>query len=243
MVRIRVHPLVASPDGDDLQAAELDGWRHTRTFETELDGARGGLAVFTWPDDAADEDARSVRAKLQTLRDHTDQVAAHVREMAARLGPPAVEADALLRAAELHDEGKAARRWQDAMNAPEDGRPYAKTRGGGDWRLREGYRHEFGSLLKAEQASLPAETRDLILHLVAAHHGHARPLITTAGCQEAPPSVLAGRARDAALRYTRLQRRYGLGARLARSDPAGGRPERIAGGAGRWLSQRSRSIC
>lgn len=212
MVRIRVHPLVASPDGDGLQAAELDGWRHVRTFETELGdgGPRGGLAVFTWPDDAADEDARSVRAKLQTLRDHTDQVAAHVREMAARLGLPAVEADALLRAAELHDEGKAARRWQDAMNAPEDGRPYAKTRGGGDWRLHEGYRHEFGSLLKAEQASLPAETRDLILHLVAAHHGHARPLITTAGCQEAPPSVLAARARDAALRYARLQRRYGL---------------------------------
>lgn len=214
MVRFRVQPFAASPDGDGLQAAaELDGWRHVRSFETEFDGdgePRGGLAVFAWADDAPNEDARSVRAKPQTLRDHAHQVAARVREMAARLGLPAAEADALLRAAQLHDEGKAARRWQDAMNAPQAGRPYAKTRSGGDWRLLEHYRHEFGSLLKAERTSLPAETRDLILHLVAAHHGHARPLITTAGCQEAPPSVLAATVREAALRYARLQRRYGL---------------------------------
>ena len=213
MVRFRVHPLATSPDGDGLQPAELNGWQHARTFETELDGEGapcGGLAVFTWPNDAADEDARSVRAKPQSLRDHQDEVATRVREMATRIGLlPEAEVEALLWAARLHDEGKAAQRWQDAMNAPEAGRPYAKTRGG-DWRLLEGYRHEFGSLLKAEQASLPADTRDLILHLVAAHHGNGRPLITSAGCEEAPPSVLASRARDAALRYARLQRRYGL---------------------------------
>ena len=213
MIRFRVRPLVGDPDGDGLQGAELDGWRHVRTFETEFDGGGGllkGLAVFVWPGDSGDEEAGSVRTKPQALRDHADQVVARVRAMAARLGLPAGEADALVRAAELHDEGKAAGRWQDAMNAPVEGRPYAKTRGGGDWRLQQGYRHEFGSLLRAEQASLPAETRDLILHLVAAHHGHARPSITTAGCEEAPPSVLAATARDAALRYARLQRRYGL---------------------------------
>ena len=213
MIRFRVHPLAAGPDGDGLQGVDLDGWRHVRTFETEFDeggGLCGGLAVFKWPDDAAAQDSRSVLSKLQTLRAHADQVAACVRTMAVRLKLPAAEADALVCAARLHDEGKAARRWQDAMNAPEDGRPYAKTRGGGDWRLHEGYRHEFGSLRKAEQAPLPAETRDLILHLVAAHHGHARPLIATDGCQEAPPSVLEATARDAALRYARLQRRYGI---------------------------------
>ena len=246
MVRFRVHPLATSPDGDGLQPAELNGWQHARTFETELDGEGapcGGLAVFTWPDDAADEHARSFKANPQTLRDHTDQVAARVREIAARLGLPAAETDALLMAAELHDEGKAARRWQDAMNAPEDGRPYAKTRGG-HWRLLEGYRHEFGSLLKAEQASLPADTRDLILHLVAAHHGHGRPLIESAGCQEAPPSVLEATARDAALRYARLQRRYGLWglawreAILRAADRSASRE-----GAGRWLSPPYQSIC
>lgn len=73
-----------------------------------------------------------------------------------------------------------------------------------------GYRHELGSLLKAEQAQLPAGTRDLILHLVAALHGHARPSIPLEGCEDAPPSVLAATARSAAIRYARLQRRYGI---------------------------------
>ena len=95
------------------------------------------------------------------------------------------------------------------MRAPSEGRPYAKTRGG-DWRLLEGYRHEFGSLLMADSRDLPADTRDLILHLIAAHHGNARPLITTAGCEELPPSALESMAGAAALRYIRLQRRYGI---------------------------------
>ena len=44
--------------------------------------------------------------------------------------------------------------WQNAMCAPRDGRPYAKTTGGGDFRalMMDGatYRHEFGSVREAE---------------------------------------------------------------------------------------------
>ena len=96
------------------------------------------------------------------------------------------------------------------MNAPkDDGRPYAKTCGGGNLRLLEGYRHEFGSLLKAEREDLVDSTRDLILHLIAAHHGNARPLISTAGCEDGPPSLLESKAGEAASRFARLQRQYG----------------------------------
>ena len=109
----------------------------------------------------------------------------------------------------MHDDGKAAQKWQNAMNAPKDGRPYAKTRGGGNPRLLEGYRHEFGSLLKAENADLPASTRDLTLHLIAAHHGNARPLIRSQGCDEGPPSLMEVKAGESALRFARLQKRYG----------------------------------
>ena len=126
-----------------------------------------------------------------------------------RLGLPAEEINAISTAARLHDDGKAAARWQNAMNAPNNGRPYAKTSGGGNWRLLEGYRHEFGSLLKAELADLPDRTRDLILHLIAAHHGNARPLISSAGCEDGPPSLLESRAGEAALRFARLQKQYG----------------------------------
>ena len=172
--------------------------------------ARSGLAVFKWPDDPSDEDSRSVLSAPQSLRDHAEQVADYTCALARRLELSGDEADALVLAARMHDDGKAAERWQNAMNAPrDDGRPYAKTRGGGNPRLLEGYRHEFGSLLKAERQNLPNETRDLILHLIAAHHGNARPMISPAGCEDGPPSMLESKAGEAALRFARLQKRYG----------------------------------
>ena len=212
-IGFRVEEVAGSEDGEGLKiAGEFADWRHVRTFETGFD-ARGvawrGLAVYKWPEDAADEDSRSILSAPQTLADHAEQVATRARELATRLGLPDEEIEALAAAARLHDDGKAAARWQNAMNAPKVGGPYAKTRGGGNWRLLEGYRHEFGSLLRAEGAELPNHSRDLILHLIAAHHGNARPLISSAGCEDGPPSLLESRAGEAALRFTRLQKRYG----------------------------------
>ena len=209
--------LVEEVDGGEgeegLKPPDRGEWRHIRTFETRIDDggvARSGLAVFKWPDDPSDEDSRSVLSAPQTLRDHAEQVADYARAFARRLELPEDETEALVTAARLHDDGKAAERWQNAMNAPRDkSRPYAKTRGGGNPRLLEGYRHEFGSLLKAEELDLPTGTRDLILHLVAAHHGNARPTLSPAGCEDGPPSLLESRAGDAALRFARLQKRYG----------------------------------
>jgi CRISPR-associated endonuclease/helicase Cas3 len=113
----------------------------------------------------------------------------------------------------LHDEGKRAERWQRAFSAPREGRPYAKTRGPVNVRLLDGYRHEFGSLSYAEEdpefQSLSADRQDLVLHLIAAHHGNARPTIGVRGCDQAPPSVLEARAREVAMRFARLQRRWG----------------------------------
>lgn len=203
-----------SNDDEALQTDPGKGWRRVHAFEIGFaeDGhAQEALAVYQWADAAHHEDSRSILSRPQTLRDHANQVARRVREMAERLEIPVEEIEALETAARLHDDGKAANRWQEAMRAPDDGRrPYAKTRGGGDWRLLEGYRHEFGSLLMAEAKPLPADMRDLILHLIAAHHGYARPLISTAGCEELPPSALESKAGAAALRFIRLQRKYGI---------------------------------
>ena len=213
IIKFLVQSLTIRSDDEGLATSDFEDWRHVRTFETVLgtDGdVQGGLAIYKWHNDPGDEDSRSILSKAQSLQDHAEQVAKQVLEMAERLRLPQDEVDALERAARLHDDGKAVRRWQDAMNAPKDGRPYAKTKGGGNWRQLEGYRHEFGSLLKAENESLPSETRDLILHLIAAHHGYSRPLIATAGCEEGPPSLLATKAGDAALRFARLQKRYGI---------------------------------
>ena len=214
LITFRVEQITGGEDGEGLRLpADLDDdWCHVRTFETHFDsggGARRGLAVFKWRDGATDEDSRSIGSAPQSVRDHALRVVAHARELAQRLDLSEDDAEALVTAACLHDEGKAAIRWQNAMNAPRNGRPYAKTRGGGNWHLLEGYRHEFGSLLRAERLDLPDGTRDLTLHVIAAHHGNARPLISSSGCEDGPPSLLMKECGSVALRFARMQKRYG----------------------------------
>jgi CRISPR-associated endonuclease/helicase Cas3 len=170
------------------------------------------LRVEVWREAATTEDARAT-GPAQTLAEHHSWVERCARALASRLLLPDDWANVLALAARLHDEGKRAPRWQEAFNAPHPGGPYAKTRGPINQHRLEGYRHEFGSLPYAEADpafnELPEELRDLVLHLIAAHHGYARPLIPIGGCDDAPPSKLQERARDAALRFARLQRRWG----------------------------------
>ncbi len=219
--------------------AEDDAWRRRTALtlrsssdDDEADGPR--LVVEKWRGAAEGEDDRSVRPRPQTLSDHQACAACKAEEIADRVGLDGRARDVLVLAARLHDEGKRAKRWQEAFKAARDAKalgveePLAKTRGPIDQRVLGGYRHELGSLAVFEEgrkwsAELPADIReridrvegedwkDLLLHLVAAHHGGARPVIGTDGAAEedGPPTLLASRARDVALRFARLQRRWG----------------------------------
>jgi CRISPR-associated endonuclease/helicase Cas3 len=116
----------------------------------------------------------------------------------------------------LHDEGKRARTWQRAFGVPDEelkqGKVYGKTTRRPSLALLARYRHELGSLPYAERdprvQALSPELRDLCLHLIAAHHGFARPLLRTDGA-EGPPSMLQSRAQEIALRFTRLEKAWG----------------------------------
>jgi CRISPR-associated endonuclease/helicase Cas3 len=169
------------------------------------------LIVEKWRHDAATEEDRSA-GRPQLLDEHHAWTEERARGQVARLGLPGEYVEMLGIAAHLHDEGKRAKRWQRAFNA-ESGGVYAKTRGPVNVALLDGYRHEFGSLPHAKKDArlreLPEELQDLALHLVAAHHGFARPVIGTNGCEDSPPSVLEERAREVALRFARLQGRWG----------------------------------
>lgn len=201
----------------DLTAPPAEpGWRHRvrvpieRTSEGEV---VRWLMVQKWRNDSTTADDGASGA-LQTLAGHQEAAVARARAIAEHLGLPQVYARMLEIAARLHDEGKRAANWQKAFNAPASGGPFAKTPGPISQSLLDGYRHEFGSLpgvaADAEFLTLPNdELRDLALHLVAAHHGFARPLIGVQGCADAPPSLLEERAREVALRFVRLQRRWG----------------------------------
>lgn len=205
--RVRLAPADAEPTNDP-------GWRERARFawRSDVDGeVVEWLVVDRWQGDATTEDDRSA-GRPQALAEHQAWTEARARRLGQRLGLDPASVEILAIAAALHDEGKRAARWQRAMRAKEDA-VYAKTLGPMNSRLLDGYRHEFGSLRWAEAdprvRALPSEARDLVLHLVAAHHGGARPTIETRGCDDAPPSALEARARDVALRYFRLQERWG----------------------------------
>ncbi len=149
----------------------------------------------------------------QSLEEHQSWAEQQAQGIAQRLGLSPDYGRMLAVAARLHDEGKRAASWQQAFRAPTDGRVYAKTEGPIDFKRLAGYRHELGSLPYAEKdqqlAQLPAELQELALHLIAAHHGFARPIIGTSGYEEAPPSRLQRDAQRIALRFMSLQRRWG----------------------------------
>jgi len=207
--RVRANELAAE---EQIEGGE---WHlaHVFTVERNAEGEPTRvLTVETWRDAATTEDARAA-GPVQTLEEHQSWAEQRAQELGKRLGLPDRWVNVLALAARLHDEGKRALRWQEAFNAPPTGGPYAKTPGPIRQNRLEGYRHEFGSLPYAERneaiASLPEDQRDLVLHLIAAHHGYARPLIPVDGCDDAPPSMLQERAREVALRFARLQRRWG----------------------------------
>jgi CRISPR-associated endonuclease/helicase Cas3 len=204
------------------EEGEEDEWRCEDDFVLRRDGEGAPLewlVVEHFKDAAQQEDARSISAKAQELREHQSWAEEQAKEIAAAMGLSGNAAKALALAASLHDEGKKAPRWQRAFKASRDAArfdlaiPLAKTRGPIDHAILAGYRHEFGSLRYVEESAefqaLPVDFRELVLHLVAAHHGQARPVIETRGCDDGPPSVLEERALAVALRFARLQKRWG----------------------------------
>lgn len=172
------------------------------------------LVVEKQPAGATGEDSRAVASSSQGLGEHQRMVATEVARIAGGLNLNDADRAMLVAAAANHDAGKSAPRWQRAFNARREGGPFAKTPGPLNLSILNGYRHEFQSVLLAEQDGLNGMDRssqryDLALHLIAAHHGNARPVIGIEGCDTLPPTVAGRRAREIALRFVRLQNDLG----------------------------------
>lgn len=171
------------------------------------------IYIDTWITEAPEtEDGRSVSpTHEQSLDDHQSWAEEEAERIAKRLKLPDNYNQMLKTAARLHDEGKKAVRWQRAFGG-QPGKVLAKSTTRPNQRVLGGYRHEFGSLPYAENdagfARLSEAERDLCLHLIAAHHGRARPTIPVDGADD-PPSKLEERAQQVAMRFARLSKTWG----------------------------------
>jgi CRISPR-associated endonuclease/helicase Cas3 len=208
-------------DRDDI---DDDEWKLRRSFTVKpaddpSDAER--LYIFKWSGDAETEDDRSILRKRQDLQSHSEDVQRCVEYIATKVAPSSPFISKMLGlAAKMHDQGKARELWQQAMGMPkapaDPNWPYAKTDGRGVNLnlLKVGdktFRHEFASVMEAKKCDAFEEFAgfgNLVLHLIAAHHGFARPYIF-AFDPKFPPSETEANARDIVLRYARLLRRWG----------------------------------
>ena len=217
------------------QSLILVGRRRVRKLAGEAD-------AFSDEDDASASGTSYRSGKPVPLRTHLPGVEEFARRHAAGCDLPDPLAKAVARAGLLHDLGKADPRFQSllrggspwlggetlAKSAQMPKNPVARRRAREDAGYPEAARHELLSVRLAESVPglLPSDDglRDLVLHLVASHHGHCRPFAPVVPDDEIPsvefdlcghrthwsgPTGLERLDSGIADRYWRLTRRYG----------------------------------
>jgi len=146
--------------------------------EPEEESSEGGRYLIL----RAQREGRAEMTKIrQSLAFHLSVTACEMKRICDNLQLDEPLKEALIIAAEWHDRGKNRPIWQWYANNKDEANPLAKSIRYRDGRDLGGYRHEFGSLLEAEKENQirTHPESDLILHLIASHHGRARPHFKT----------------------------------------------------------------
>jgi CRISPR-associated endonuclease/helicase Cas3 len=153
----------------------VEDWAGEVRYWLEKPGSRS-------PDDG--DDAALNRCD-RLLSEHHALTGKAAARLVARLPMKAPFGEAVRAGGPVHDAGKAAECWQAAIGQGEGAAPLAKSASPWfDFRASAGYRHELGSVVEAEGWT------PLQRHLVATHHGWARPGFSAAalahdGCHAA----------------------------------------------------------
>lgn len=213
-------PVVVPPEPPDMDGLRAILHVPLRTAEDGPDSPPSRALVYRALVDEAVLESSSASHRKVKLAPHGATVATRAARIAGALGLPEPLADALRLAGEWHDRGKARRVWQRAIGnhafTPADplGTALAKSGKSESAEALGGFRHELASLLDAEaDAAVTAHAEaDLILHLIAAHHGRGRPWFPADAVEKGGLSGLA--EQEAAIlrqarRFHALQRRFG----------------------------------
>jgi CRISPR-associated endonuclease/helicase Cas3 len=190
--------------------------------EAEGDEQKPVRRYWRWyirPRSADDDGSRSAR-QPQELQPHLKSAESFAQAIVEKLRLVETEASAVKLAASWHDLGKDRSVWQRSIyNFDYPHSVLAKS--GGKMRPQQlsGYRHEFGSLMdlsfgdqhRSEFFALAPEVQDLVLHLIAAHHGRARPHfpddeVLDRNYTDGDAAMVAT---ETPRRFARLQRKYG----------------------------------
>ncbi|HUO06746.1 MAG TPA: type I-U CRISPR-associated helicase/endonuclease Cas3 [Phycisphaerae bacterium] len=174
---------------------------------------------YVLPRSLDDEGSRSASQPVH-LKVHTGDVVREVTRIVGALGiARTVEGKALVAAAEWHDLGKDRPGWQRSIR--NESYPQVVLAKSGNRRPPvelSRYRHEFGSMLDVlspkcakRWAQLGEEEKELVLHLIATHHGRARPHFPAEEASDPDRSSVqsAELALEVPRRFAHLQRKYG----------------------------------
>lgn len=161
--------------------------------------------------------AKNASQQVLSVSTHNDDVSKTVQSLAKALRLEKDLMDALAESGSWHDLGKAREIWQRAAgnwNAETRQKlyehPVAKPVGIMRGRQLAGFRHELASILDAKRGlDLNPDARDLVLHLIAAHHGHGRPCFRAKTYDREHLSESAQEALETVKRFGRVQRKYG----------------------------------
>lgn len=210
------------------------GMRLVRSIKRQVSGDD----VLLWwhlyaTNQRADDEGSSTSREKLLLDVHLARTEAWATRLAKSLELPDAHQKALARAAREHDLGKRRRVWQRSIKCFSEP-PLAK--GPMQPSQLSHYRHELGSLHDGDFSGLTDDEKDLALHIIAAHHGRARPHfpVVESYDPELKEDVVAALVREVPLRFDRMQRRFGrwglawLESILRAADVLGSEDEEVA---------------
>ncbi|HUA67145.1 MAG TPA: type I-U CRISPR-associated helicase/endonuclease Cas3 [Candidatus Saccharimonadales bacterium] len=201
----------------------IDRWRASEDDDENQDPAED--RYWLWLEKrSAPTDKGGIRApdKAVLLEEHATAVQGHTTEIVRKLALLESLSNFVILAAKFHDLGKRRKVWQLSIGNPKPDVWYAKSgkdpATGKPWKpcdICRDYRHELGSLRDAELEDefqrLGPDERDLVLHLIAAHHGRARPHFPIWEAFDPEPGIsdIEAIATEVPRRFARLQQRFG----------------------------------
>lgn len=205
---------------DNSEAPE--GMRLIRTIDTkpnddeeESERAASSRRFWRWyvkPRSADDDSSKTSRGAV-TWEVHKKDAVDSAARIVTNLPLPEDLKEAVILAAKCHDLGKRRAIFQRVLGNLDGNKPLLAKSGGKTNDFTD-YRHEFGSLLDVRDDSefrkLKDEMKDLVLHLIATHHGRGRPHFQpddTVDLERNEKDV-ARAAAEIPRRFARLQRKY-----------------------------------